>query len=102
MWEAGICLLDSSYYRQAAMLFWFSIRDCIFEYLEMKNTEYDSTRKALLAVISEPGLSTISSEIMFVYSIGTMTEWDENFFITKAQLLDYMNRCSRIAITLKH
>ena len=92
-WKAANFMIEGKYYRQAAVLFWVSIRDYIFEWLELKSIAFSSTREAIVAILSNEDFSVHGKDIMFIYSIATMAEWDEYFNLSIKELNELKKIC---------
>ena len=86
-------LIASKLYRQATVLLWQAVRESIFGWLEMKQIDFASTREALVLSISHDELVDISDQIIFIYIIGTMAEWNESFQIKPDQTLEFRKNC---------
>ena len=82
-------------------MFWHSVRDRIFGWLEMKGEGYDSSRKAFMIALRDPRLKNYASDIVFAYSIGTVAEWDENFVFNEENTLDFKEVCLTLLKSLE-
>ena len=98
--SAADYMLEGKFYRQATMLYWNSIRDFIFNWLEVNNISFSSTREAVISIISNDSFSLYKQDIMFVYSIATMAEWDEYFNISLDELNILKNICKDLKSVL--
>ena len=96
-WHAANYMKEGKYYLQATMLYWNSIRGYIFNWLELNKISFTSTREAIISIISNDNFTQYKQDIMFVYSIATMAEWDEYFNIS----LDELNNLKDICKVLK-
>ena len=99
--EGGVLLLRFHSDRQATIMFWLSVRDCLFAWLEMNQIQFDSTPAALVIAMSNPELREFHSAFAFTYMVGTMSEWDEAFSITNEQAVHYKKICEELVGRLK-
>jgi len=91
-YDAALCLKENKFYRQSTILLWQTIKDLLFAWLEKNKYEYSSTREAIVIALSSKDLNDYNSDIMLIYLVSTMSEWDESFQINKSQLLDFENK----------
>lgn len=103
-WESAEILLNFNYARQAVTLYWHSVRDLLFFFLESCNIEYESTADALLQVLKfNYPLSALrdKNKINFLYSVGTISEAEENFIIELSEALEYRKIALKLSTDLK-
>jgi hypothetical protein len=96
--NAANYLIKNQFYREAAANFWVAVRSSIFYHLLQSNINYSTTKEALKEIILKYADSKLSDQIIFVETIGTLSEWDEFFIITKEQILDLRNICIEIIL----
>lgn len=90
--EAADLLINQGYYRQGINLSWIALRTSIFDFLKSKQISYNNTREALLKFIQFSD-NPINSNIWFLESIATLSEWDINFSINESESKDYYAQC---------
>jgi hypothetical protein len=100
--NAANLLIKNKLYKEAASKFWSAVRSSIFYHLNEKNIGYSSTKEALNKIVLEYDIKKISDNILFVETIGTLSEWDEYFKINEEQIIDFKNTCIKIILKFVH
>ena len=90
--NAAAYLLKLGYNRQVIILLWQVARDHIFTWLERNGVDYSSTSNALTKIITSGKTINDTADILILYTLGTMAEWDETFVPTKEQADDFQVR----------
>lgn len=98
--SASGVLIQKSLYREAAAELWKAVRSAIFYHLKKENISYSSTREALKECILEFKDKDLTDEIIFLEIIGTLSEWDEYYEITKEQIEDIRSISDNIIFQL--
>jgi hypothetical protein len=100
--NAAILLVNNKLYKEAAVKFWIAVRSSIFYHLKEEGINYASTQEALKIIVLRYGAKKISDDIIFVETIGTLSEWDEYFQISEKQIVDFANICADIISKFAH
>jgi len=93
---AADILDDKGLLEQASAMHWISLRTYLFFWLEKQNVHYAGTSEALVAAMSDMRLREVAADLAFAYTIGTISEWDEQFTISRHQFDIYRNKCENV------
>ena len=77
------------------------MRRSVFAWLECQGVPYESTRSALVAAIADKRLVEVRGQIIFLYLIGTLAEWDDDFELTSAQAEKFRQTCENVSLRLR-
>ena len=91
--KSAEALIEIGLYLDAASLYWQASRDYMFFWLTKHNVEYDSTNEALRQIIQLFDKDSMSKIVIEIEIIGTLSEWDEFFDMSKEQVIDFKNNC---------
>lgn len=86
-------LIHDGFYRQSINLSWIALRLTIFKWLKYRDIPYDSSRDAFLKFIQYFPQDDISSNIWFLDTVSTLSEWDENFNIDFSDAKYFYDMC---------
>jgi len=95
------CLINTGSYLDGASLYWQASRDYISYWLTAKQINFSSTNDAIRHAIQIVDSET-REKIIQIEIIGTLSEWDEFFIITKEQAIDFKNNCVSILNSLDY
>lgn len=94
-------LINAGCFLDGASLYWQASRDYIFYWLTTKKIAFSCTNEAIRHAIQIVDSET-REKIIQIEIIGTLVEWDEFFFMTKEQALDFKNNCISILNVLDY
>lgn len=92
-WRSGDILVDRGMTTSAAVLYWCAARSHLFRWLAERDLGYSSTRQALLTAINHPKLATVSSELLYVYLVSTLADYDRSMVLTDSELMEFRVKC---------
>ena len=73
----------SGYLRHALTIMWQNVRESIFHYLEENKIGFKSTKEGILKFLNQDFEDNLKSNVLTIYTVGTMAEWDNTFKVTK-------------------
>lgn len=82
-----IQLLETeNYWRHVLILIWQNSREIIFNYLEKEDIEFNSTKEGILKFLHEDFTNEEKSNLLTLYTLGVIAEWDVDFKVNKSTL----------------
>lgn len=89
-------LVEQGLFPFAMQLLWIYTRNCIFNYLERINIDFDSTQEAITLFMLNQDSIDMKKNIYFVYTSAIINEWDSNTSITKNHYDSFEKKCLMI------
>lgn len=82
---AAQALRDATFWTESVVVEWMALRTKMFAWLEARNIAYQGTRDAIVSTLRQFGPSEAATDLIFLYHIATLAEWDEDFAINEHQ-----------------
>lgn len=94
--EASRILFRAGFVAEAVVIEWTALRFLLFAWLEMQEITYDGTRGALVIVLELVKPLNLESDLIFIYHVATLCEWDEQFVLSSVQAFSVLTACDRV------
>ncbi|MDR2011245.1 MAG: SLATT domain-containing protein [Bacteroidales bacterium] len=96
--NAANILVQKKLYRESASELWKAVRSAIFYNLKKEVVPYSSTREALRNIIQLN--DNLGDDIIFMEIIGTLSDWDQYFEISKEQIENFREKANYLIFKL--
>ncbi len=93
---AAQALRDAAFWTESVMTEWMALRTKMFAWLEERNIAYHGTRDAIVLTLRQLGPSEAATDLIFLYHVATLAEWDEDFAINEYQAIEVQHIGGRI------
>lgn len=80
---------------RAVVLDWVALRAALFDWLGTAGVDYEGTREAIVSGMTALG-GGLAADLLFVYHVATMAEWDATFGVTDVQARGVAESCARV------
>jgi len=94
--EASRILLRAGFVAEAVVIEWTALRFLLFAWLEKQEIAYNGTRGALVIVLDLVKPLSLEADLVFIYHVATLCEWDEQFVLSSAQASSVLTTCDRV------
>ena len=89
-------LLNYGYFNEAVIFSWMALRETLFLSLEKLKIPYQSTTEAIFRFIENQIYEAHIKNIIFLYHLGIMAEWDRNLKIDEKDAFDIYEKSKQI------
>ena len=94
---AAQALRDAAFWTESVVAEWMALRTQMFAWLEARKIAYQGTQDAIVSTLRQLGPSEAATDLIFLYHVATLAEWDEDFAINEHQAIEVQGIGGRIA-----